>query len=234
MRRNSSTEGQQGPRLTPRDDIWGIVLAAGSGSRFGERKQFLEINGSRLVDLAVALTASFCQGVVLVLPAGFTWDGDPVAAVVSGGDLRTDSTRRGLDAVPASAQIILTHDAVHPLASKNIFVSLIEAIQEDGVDAVLPAISTRDTIMRMRRNEIVEAVPRNGLVWVQMPYAFRADALRAAHQRGGEAQDDGVLVQQMGGRIKTVPGEPSNIHVTTRDDLAIVRRLMTERPSSVE
>jgi 2-C-methyl-D-erythritol 4-phosphate cytidylyltransferase len=179
-----------------------------------------------MVDLAVEIMASFCHGVVLVLPSGVSWDGYPVATVVSGGEKRTDSTRRGLDAVPASAQIVLTHDAVHPLASKNIFVSLIEAIQEGGVDAVLPAIPTTDTVMRMRHDEVVETVPRDGLVWVQMPYAFKADALRAAHQRGGEAQDDSVLVQRLGGRIKTVPGEPSNIHVTTRDELAMVRRLI--------
>ena len=184
------------------------------------------MGGSRLVDISVRVTASVCQEVVLVLPSGYSWQGEPVTRVVVGGETRIDSARRGLDAVPTSAQVVLVHDAAHPLASKRLLDSLIRAVEQPSVDAALPALPTKDTVMRTRDDEVVETVPRKGLVWVQMPYAFKANVLRAAHSHGGQAADESVLVQRLGARIKTIPGEASNIHVATREDLAIVARLL--------
>jgi 2-C-methyl-D-erythritol 4-phosphate cytidylyltransferase len=54
---------------------------------------------------------------------------------------------------------------------------------------------------------------------VQTPQAFRAAALRSAHAGGGEATDDGALVEAAGGRVVVVPGEPDNVKVTTPADL---------------
>jgi 2-C-methyl-D-erythritol 4-phosphate cytidylyltransferase len=186
----------------------------------------LSVGGSRLVDIAVRVTASVCREVVLVLPSGYSWHGRPVSKVVAGGETRLESARRGLDAVPSSAQIVMVHDAAHPLASKRLLDSLIRAVQQSDVDAVLPALPTKDTVMRIRGDVIVETIPREGLLWVQMPYVFKTNVLRAAHAHGGEATDESVLVQRLGARIKTIPGEASNIHVATREDLAIVARLL--------
>jgi 2-C-methyl-D-erythritol 4-phosphate cytidylyltransferase len=219
-------EQREGRHLSSPDDAWGIVLAAGSGSRLGEMKQFLKVGGSRLVDHSVRVTASVCQEVVLVLPSGYSWQGERVSRIVAGGETRIDSARRGLDAVPSSARIVLIHDAAHPLASKRLLDSLIRAVQQSDVDAVLPALPTKDTVMRVRGDVIFETIPREGLVWVQMPYVFKTNVLRAAHAHGGEATDESVLVQRLGARIKTIPGEAGNIHVATRDDLAIVARLL--------
>ncbi|HSH60194.1 MAG TPA: 2-C-methyl-D-erythritol 4-phosphate cytidylyltransferase, partial [Acidimicrobiales bacterium] len=66
---------------------------------------------------------------------------------------------------------------------------------------------------------------RERLVMVQTPHAFRAEALRAAHAQGGDATDDSVLVEAVGGVVVVVPGDPRNIHVTTADELEMARRL---------
>ncbi len=211
--------------LSTRANVWGIVLAAGAGSRFGEKKQFLKLGDLRLVDRSVRTTDLVCAGLVLVVPEGFQWDGNPVESVVTGGETRTGSARRGLEAVPPSAEFIVVHDAAHPLAPRRLFEELIAAVQEPGVDAALPILPTTDTVMRVRLGHVVETVPREGLVTVQTPQAFRANALRAAHEHGGEASDDSVLVQRLGARIKTIPGDPRNIHIATEDDLAIANRL---------
>src|SRR3989442_5175318 len=51
-------------------EVWAIVVAAGSGSRFGDAvpKQFLDLAGRRLVDWAVGAAAAVCDGVIAVLP----------------------------------------------------------------------------------------------------------------------------------------------------------------------
>jgi len=117
--------------------------------------------------------------------------------------------------------LILVHDAAHPLAPTSLLESLIEAVREEGVDAALPVLPTRDTVMRVEGDRVVATIPRGGLVTVQTPQAFRAHVLRAAHELGGDASDDSVLVQRMGAGIKLVAGDPRNIHIATREDLAI-------------
>jgi 2-C-methyl-D-erythritol 4-phosphate cytidylyltransferase len=207
-------------------EVWGVVLAAGTGSRFGGRKQFLMLGDRRLVDHAVSTTVSVSSGVVLVLPRGVEWEGPPVTTLAIGDATRIGSARSGLRKVPSSAGIILIHDAAHPLASKTLFASLIDAMREPGVDAAIPVIPATDTIMRARHGRVVDAIPRDGLVSVQTPQAFKAEVLRAAHRHGGQASDDSVLVQEYGATIKVVEGDPRNIHVTTATELRLAERLL--------
>jgi 2-C-methyl-D-erythritol 4-phosphate cytidylyltransferase/2-C-methyl-D-erythritol 4-phosphate cytidylyltransferase/2-C-methyl-D-erythritol 2,4-cyclodiphosphate synthase len=70
--------------------------------------------------------------------------------------------------------------------------------------------------------KVVAVTPsRDALVAVQTPQAFRADALRAAHTSQGTATDDASLVEQNGGRVVVVDGEPTNIKITVPADLKV-------------
>ena len=55
-----------------------------------------------------------------------------------------------------------------------------------------------DTLKRVDGDRVVATVDRDGLVAVQTPQAFAADALRAAHAGGGEATDDAGLLEAAG------------------------------------
>jgi 2-C-methyl-D-erythritol 4-phosphate cytidylyltransferase len=72
----------------------------------------------------------------------------------------------------------------------------------------------------------VETVSREGLVGVQTPQAFRADALRAAHQVGAVDTDDAALVEANGGVVVVVEGERRNLKLTLADDLELAQRLL--------
>jgi 2-C-methyl-D-erythritol 4-phosphate cytidylyltransferase len=208
---------------------WGIVVAGGAGSRFGTAKQFASIGGARLVDRAAENTAAACDEVVVVLPDGFVWDGPPVSAAVVGGASRSASVRAGLAAVSSSATIVVVHDAARPLASRDLFTAVINAVRS-GADAAVPALPVRDTVKRVDGDHVLETIARDGLVAVQTPQAFRADALRAAHERGRDATDDAALIEDSGGRVVIVPGEPANLKVTTPADLAIAAAFVASSP----
>ena len=90
---------------------WAIVVAGGSGSRYGGLKQFEPLAGRRVVDWSLAAARESCDGVVLVVPAGVE-----EAGAVAGGVTRSDSVRAGLAAVPDDAEVVLVHDAARPLA----------------------------------------------------------------------------------------------------------------------
>src|SRR5687768_1566486 len=95
---------------------WAVVVAAGSGTRFGERKQYLPLAGARVLDWALREPLTWCDGVVLVVPADVVDDDEPeVSAVVAGGASRSASVRNGLAAVPDDAEVVVVHDAARPV-----------------------------------------------------------------------------------------------------------------------
>jgi len=78
----------------------------------------------------------------------------------------------------------------------------------------------------VRNHEVVETVPREGLVAVQTPQAFRASALREAHASGAIDTDDAALVESAGGKVVVVEGERRNLKLTLVDDLELAQALI--------
>jgi 2-C-methyl-D-erythritol 4-phosphate cytidylyltransferase len=187
-----------------------IVVAAGSGARFGSAKQFATLAGARLVDIAVAAAQAHTDDVVLVLPPGTEWDGKPVAAVVPGGAQRSDSVRAGLAAIAPDSEIVVVHDAARPLASARLFEKVIGAVRDGAVGAI-PGIPVTDTVKRVQGGYVTETVDRSELVAVQTPQAFTVDGLRRAHATGAIATDDAALVESFVGRVAVVRGEATNL-----------------------
>lgn len=68
-----STPGVAPPEAEPPEvrspEVWSIVVAAGSGRRFGGAKQFAELMGRPLLAWAVDSVAQLSNGVVVVVPA---------------------------------------------------------------------------------------------------------------------------------------------------------------------
>jgi 2-C-methyl-D-erythritol 4-phosphate cytidylyltransferase len=215
---------------------WVIVVAAGDGSRFGSRKQFAVINGRPVVSLSMATARSVAAGLVLVVPPAGSGTSlvelDPTLAtmadaVVSGGATRADSVRSGLGAVPAEAEVVVVHDAARPLASRALFEKVVIAVL-DGADAVIPAVAVQDTLKRVDGDVVVQTVERDGLVAVQTPQAFRASLLREAHSSGATATDDAALVEALGATVRIVPGESSNLKLTSPGDLRVIESLIED------
>lgn len=201
--------------------VWTIVVAGGSGQRFGRPKQFEELGGRRVLDWAVAAASDASDGVVLVLPAADVDGSNPLE--VAGGATRSESVRNGLAAVPETATVVCVHDAARPFASGGVFASVIDAVA-GGADAAVPGVPVVDTIKVVAADGTVISTPdRATLVAVQTPQAFRAASLRAAHAAGAEGTDDAALVERLGGRVVVVPGEPRNRKITEPDDLAWAR-----------
>jgi 2-C-methyl-D-erythritol 4-phosphate cytidylyltransferase len=217
-------------------EAWAIVVAGGSGSRFGRMKQYELLGDRRVVDRALDGARTCCAGSVLVVPMGGPEDkADPVVAevrrgsadvVVVGGRSRSESVRRGLAAVPSSAEIIVVHDAARPLATIRLWEAVIAAIVA-GADGAVPAVAVTDTVKQIQPDGTLVTLDRQTLVAVQTPQAFRAGTLRRAHAGGGEATDDATLVEAIGGVIARVEGEADNLKLTRPADLAVAEILLS-------
>lgn len=205
-------------------EAWAVVVAGGTGSRFGAAKQFAELAGRPLVAWSLDTARQSCQGVVLVVPAGTpagAWDVD---AVVTGGATRTESVRAGLAAVPATAEIIAVHDAARPLARPELWAAVLDAIRA-GADGAIPAAPVTDTVKEVDVDGRLVTLDRSRLVAVQTPQAFRASVLRRAHMAGADATDDAALVEAAGGRMVLVDGPADNLKITSPSDLIVAAAL---------
>jgi 2-C-methyl-D-erythritol 4-phosphate cytidylyltransferase len=201
------------------EKVWTIVVAGGSGARFGGPKQYETVGDRRIIDISVATARQSSDGVTVVVPAADCAREGGVA----GGSTRSESVRAGLETVPDDATIVCVHDAARPFATTALFSAVIDAVRH-GADAAVPGLAVADTIKVVDDHGVVVATPpRDRLVAVQTPQAFRADALRAAHAAAGDATDDAALVEAAGGKVVVVPGESLNRKITMPDDLAWAR-----------
>jgi len=204
--------------------VWGIVVAAGLGRRFGAEKQFLSLNGRPVHIWAVEATRSVAVGVVLVVPPGREHDTSLSQAadrVVAGGATRSASVRAGLGAVPEDAAIIVVHDAVRPMASEGLFRAVVGAVVA-GAEGAVPGLDLADTVKLVEGDVVRSTLDRSKLVRVQTPQAFRASTLRRAHAREVDATDDSAVVEAMGAEVIVVPGEEANLKITSPADLALL------------
>jgi 2-C-methyl-D-erythritol 4-phosphate cytidylyltransferase len=204
--------------------VWTIVVAAGSGTRFGGLKQFEQLGSQRVVDWGITTALRASDGVVVVLPA----DATPLASgdvrSVVGGATRSASVRNGLASVPEDATIVLVHDGARPFASAELFDRVVDMVR-NGADGAIPGVAITDTIKRVDGDGTITAtVDRSDLRAVQTPQAFRAGALRAAYIDSNDATDDAAVVEASGGRVVVVEGDPENRKITTPADLEWARQ----------
>jgi 2-C-methyl-D-erythritol 4-phosphate cytidylyltransferase/2-C-methyl-D-erythritol 2,4-cyclodiphosphate synthase len=208
-----------------------LLLAAGSGSRFGAAtaKQFLSIAGQPV--LRHAARALLAEGAVLQ-PVG-----DPEAIAnalagldflppVAGGATRQHSVRAGLEALAAHApQIVLVHDGARPLIPAGTIAALLEALRTHS--GAIPAVPVADTLKRGTDGTIAATVPRENLFRAQTPQAFHFPLLLALHRAAGPgATDDAAILEAAGHSVALVAGSEDNIKLTYPEDLVRLDRIL--------
>jgi 2-C-methyl-D-erythritol 4-phosphate cytidylyltransferase len=198
--------------------IWGLLLAAGRGTRFGRQKHDIELGGIPLWQQSErALLDGGVDRLVVV--------GD-LAGAVPGGDRRRDSVASGLAAISDHNGFVLIHDAARPLVTAGLVRAVIDRLLIGDVAGVVPVVPVRDTLKRVAGEFVVETVDRVDLVAVQTPQGFDLEALRAAHALAdGDATDDASMVEAAGGTIAIVDGDPANLKLTYPEDLALAEAL---------
>lgn len=215
-----------------REVIWSVLLAAGSGERFGAAKQFETLGDRRVVDWPLEVLGRHSDGVVLVVPdddvsrrGGIAESHTSPVRVVAGGASRSASVRQAMQALPTETTIICVHDAARPFVPDSVLHAVIDAVR-DGADGAVPGLIVTDTIKVVNEVAEVTATPdRATLRAVQTPQAFRANVLWRAHSFAADATDDAALVERGGGRVKVVAGDAMLRKITTPDDLEWARTM---------
>lgn len=219
-----------------------IIAAGGQGRRFGGTvpKQLLTVAGRPILERSVHLflTHPAVDEIVVALPADLAVDPPTYlkhdrkrVRIVTGGERRQDSVSHAFDAVDERADIVVVHDAARPFATSDLVSRTIAAAAASG--AALAAMPARDTVKRSKlgsdatgaeRSFVSETLAREQIFLAQTPQAFRREVLKgalAAAEHGVDATDEAALAERAGYHVEIVTGEPTNIKVTTPEDLPI-------------
>jgi len=220
-----------------------LVAAAGRGKRFGRDvpKSFHPVGGKTLLALSIEKLSAW-EGIteyVVMVPAGWEEKAAEELArtaphldtrVLVGGDTRSESVSIGLKTI-RDAGLIIVHDACRPVVSAALIDRVVEAARETG--AAVPALQATETLGRLRDGTIEAAVPRDRVIGIQTPQAFRYEVLRAAFDAADEtirkATDESSLVLAAGSPVRVVEGERWNIKVTVKEDLQILESFLGGR-----
>jgi 2-C-methyl-D-erythritol 2,4-cyclodiphosphate synthase len=152
--------------------------------------------------------------------------------VVPGGDQRTRSVHAGVAAVSKECELVLVHDAARALVRPATIASAIETAAREG--AALVAVRVADTLKSAPDgSRAAQTVDRSALWAAQTPQAFRTAELRELLERartdGFVPTDDAALYERYVGPIPLVRGDPTNLKITTPDDLALAEAILAAR-----
>jgi 2-C-methyl-D-erythritol 4-phosphate cytidylyltransferase len=221
--------------------VWAVLAAAGRGDRLGldRPKAFAPLGDGVL--LAVPLRrlndSEWIEGIVIAAPPDWEEPAillaeelacEKVSTSVTGGETRAESVRTALAEVPEDAAVVLVHDAARPLVGQDVIERVLAPLSE-GWDAVVPGLPVKDTVKRVRGEEVVETLEREDLVAAQTPQAFVASVLRTALGTDtAGATDCASLVEAAAGRVRVVEGDPKLLKVTEPGDLELVASWLQE------
>jgi 2-C-methyl-D-erythritol 4-phosphate cytidylyltransferase len=224
-----------------------IIPAAGSGRRFGGQipKQFVEIAGAPIIvhtlrrfdqcieigAMIVALRQDEIESFGQALPA---YGLNKPVRLVGGGLERSDSILNALEAAKEfQPEIVAVHDAVRPFVTPAQISEVILRAREIG--AAILALPATDTIKEVEDGLIRRTIDRHRIWRAQTPQAFRYELLlranaaaRAANLPSATATDDSLLVERLGVPVAVIEGSPSNIKITSPEDIALAEKLFEQ------
>lgn len=223
-----------------------IVVAAGSGTRFGTPlpKQFCELNGRPLLMTTIErLRSAIPDADMLLVLSGECvemWREMCDAChfrsprIVEGGATRWHSVANALKALPEGVDIVSVHDGARPIVSKSVVEAVVGAV-EGGAHGAIPVVHVTDSLRMVDEDGVSHAVNRVVMRAVQTPQGFKAAELIKAYSSGyrPEFTDDASVMEFAGfAPLELVEGNAANIKVTHPFDLATAAMLLDVTPAS--
>ena len=226
--------------MSSQPKVASIVLAAGSGTRFGHdiNKVWLPLSGRHIISRSLTnAAANFTDARIIVVinpddedfaRKALADDAMPSSIeIVYGGASRHESEFNALQHLkPAIAageiDIVLIHDGARPLATPELFTAIAENAAQHG--GAIPTIALDAREMDTVREETVARV--------QTPQGFRAKPLLEAYENaaadGFTGTDTAACMEKYFPDVKifAVPGDVLNFKITYPQDLAIAELLI--------
>lgn len=235
---------------TPEKFHSAILLAAGNGLRFGdENGKHLTMCAGVPVIVRSALAFESCDRIDEIIVVTRDCDRETctnllrgagvtkLKTVVSGGDTRQSSAKRGFDAVNPNADFVSIHDAARCLVTPEMINAVLEEAEIHG--AAVCAEKTVDTVKRVNKEGFITETLNRDRIWLaKTPQTFLANMYRAAaytaEKDGFTATDDCALVERFGFSVKLVDCGWENIKITYPADIEKAEWILSRRGNAAK
>lgn len=227
-------------------NIFSVIVAGGSGSRMKSVipkqflplfekpilvhtvEKFLKIPHRQLIVVIPEKDAAFWEEIIEGNETLVQAKEDGILKTVFGGETRYQSVRNGLESIDHAEGLVAIHDSVRPLVS-------LEAIENSFNEAFMHgsavlAVPLKDSIRKMDKDGSNHAIDRNDLRIIQTPQTFRLHRIKAAFSLGEQPffTDDSSVYEYAGHPVHLIPGEDTNIKITTPKDLLMAELITKE------
>lgn len=214
-----------------------IILMAGNSTRYNRKvnKNLEKINNKEIIlyslekflnnkhidDIIIVTKKEDQNKLIKILPK------DQKIRITIGGSERKDSVYNGLKI--AKNDIVIIHDGARPLIKDSYINNCLKEIKK--YDGCTIAIKSKDTIKIVDKNNlVVETTKRDNTYLTQTPQCFKKDLLMKLHEtnRKDAVTDDCMLLEQAGYNVKIIEGDYTNIKITTKEDLDIIKLFLKD------
>lgn len=227
------------------EKVSAIVLSAGRGRRMQSdiSKQYIEIYNKPIIYYTLkAFQESVVDEIILVTGIDEMEDVkrdivdkyalDKVVTITAGGKERYDSVINGLECITHNGKVLI-HDGARPLIKVQHINNIVDSVIK--YSACVAAMPVKETIKIADSKGYVSSTPDRRFVWqIQTPQAFDVGLIKNAYKRMKEADDititdDAMVVEKYTDvRVKLVKTDYENIKVTTQDDMALLREVLSK------
>jgi len=231
-----------------------IIFAGGSGIRMSNAakpKQFLQLYGKEIIIHTIENFEKHpdIDGIVIVCIESWIpflktllekYNIGKIKWIVPGGKTGQDSIYQGLSAIKKDVSddsIILIHDGVRPLITKQLISDCIASVITHGsAITITPEIETV-VFIDTNSDKITEITDRSKCFHAKAPQCFKFADIWQGHtlaQADGftDMIDSASLMRHYGYELYTVHGDYENIKITTASDFYIFRALYEARENS--
>jgi 2-C-methyl-D-erythritol 4-phosphate cytidylyltransferase len=203
-------------------------------------KQFLLLNGRPVLmhTMGAFHNSDAHPGLIVVLPADYHSYWEQLCKkhdfyiphqLVAGGETRFHSVKNGLDTIIDDTDtLIAVHDAVRPLASKQIIDE--SYLQAAKYGNAVTAVKSRDSVRQLKGEASISLI-RDEIYLIQTPQTFWLSQLKKAYQQPYQNSftDDASVVEQTGAPINLIQGSYQNIKITFPEDIAVAETILNSR-----
>ncbi len=227
-----------------------VVLGAGQGTRMGagRNKVLLTLRGKPILVHALAAfeqTPRVTETLLVAHPDEVEMCRElvaehglaKVAAVIAGGATRHQSEDQALAWLrhrieAGGIALLLIHDGARPLITPDEIDELTAATAATG-GALLATAPDEPLFQLDGEGKVLRTWPPDELALAQTPQAFDARRLLAAYDTaradGFEGSDTAASFERAGGQARVVFGPPTNLKITTPDDIIRAESLLASR-----
>ncbi|PIQ78356.1 2-C-methyl-D-erythritol 2,4-cyclodiphosphate synthase [Candidatus Peregrinibacteria bacterium CG11_big_fil_rev_8_21_14_0_20_46_8] len=209
-----------------------ILLAAGSGKRFGSDKLFADLNGMPVVEhtLQNLQQSPFVDAIWIATHKNnhaklveISQRYSKVSVLERGGVSRFQSVKKVISHMEPCDLVIIQNGA-NPLTPHAILEKTVRVVRGDIAGAA-PAMPVVPTIKERKKDGTLVTLDRTNLFLIETPQVVRYEVFMTALKKvsGTKFTDDLSVLEAAGFKTKLVPTHPHNIKITLESDLEYAR-----------